>query len=138
MNYILSELPVEGWLWDKPLYVDFHGGCCASKRRIDLRILVEHDDQSLFWLGIEIDENQHKSYAADYETDRYNDLFMDFSGKYVFIRINPNGFKQQGKRIDPPFEERVPAVMSLIEDIISNGPRSTDLVEVHHLFYDDC
>jgi hypothetical protein len=28
------------WMYDKPFYVDFHGGCCATKRRIDLRVLL--------------------------------------------------------------------------------------------------
>ena len=33
-------------------------------------------------LCIEIDENQHKGYIKTNELVRYDDLFMDFSGKY--------------------------------------------------------
>ena len=30
----------EGFVHDKPFYVDLQGGCCATKRRIDLRKLI--------------------------------------------------------------------------------------------------
>jgi hypothetical protein len=26
-NAILTEIPLDGWMWDKSLYVDFYGGC---------------------------------------------------------------------------------------------------------------
>ena len=43
-------------------------------------------------LCIEVDENQHKYYIKEKEIERYNDLFMDFSGKYIFIRYNPDKY----------------------------------------------
>lgn len=136
VNYIVTHLPLEGWVWDRSIYVDFSGGCCATKRRIDLRIMIDHPDKGLFWLGIEIDEHEHKSYAADYEESRYNDLFMDWSGRYVFVRINPDPYRDsEGKRHDPPFEERASQALDLITDIIDKGPSGGDLVVVHHLFY---
>ena len=61
VNALLLNFPDLDWVWDQPIYVDFSGGCCATKRRIDLRVLVDHN--VLYWLCIEIDENQHKSYA---------------------------------------------------------------------------
>ena len=39
------------------MYVDLDGGCCATKRRIDLRKLINNT-----MLCIEIDEEQHKHY----------------------------------------------------------------------------
>jgi len=136
VNEILTQLPLPGWVWDKPIYVDFSGGCCVSKRRIDLRLLVEHPIKGLFWLCIEIDENQHKYYASDYEEERYNDLFVDFSGRYVFLRVNPDSFKIQGHKVDPSFEERFSTVKRAIKIVIENGPLRDNLVEVHHVFYD--
>ena len=41
-------------------------------------------------LCIEIDEHQHKKYIKYDENIRYDNLFMDFSGKYIFIRYNPD------------------------------------------------
>ena len=161
MNAIIQRFPTLDWIWDKPLYVDFSGGCCASKRRIDLRALVEHPHRGLFWLCVEIDEHQHRGYEDGYEIVRYNDLFVDFSGKYVFLRINPDPFRSQergGERIDPPFEDRLAMVEREIQDILMDGgdlspplaqqscahggPKAArggggeDLVEVRHLFYD--
>jgi len=128
-----------GWIWDKPVYVDFNGGCCTSKRRIDLRILVEHQIKGLFWLciGIKIDENQHKSYAANYEEERYNNLFVDFSGRYVFLRLNPDPYRVQYYKVDQLFEETFTTVGSVSKRVLESGPVEGNLVEVHHYFYDE-
>jgi hypothetical protein len=136
VSAILQECPGSNWVWDKPIYVDFSGGCCSTKRRIDLRSLVEHKEKGLFWLCIEIDENQHKSRAATYEDTRYNDLFVDFSGRYIFLRVNPDPFRYRGCRSNPPFDQRFQIIKDKIVDLINGGPESTDLVEVHHFFYD--
>lgn len=126
----------EGFVHDKTLWVDLEGGCCASRRRIDLRILV---DGTLFC--IEVDEHQHKDkiYRLD-DDNRYNDLFMDFSGKYVFLRYNPDGYKTAtGKRKNPPFDERTEVLFHEIErhmTRITNG-ENVELLEIHHLFYDE-
>ena len=53
MTHIFSKY--DGFKNDKPFYVDLEGGCCASKRRIDLRKLIGNT-----MLCIEVDENQHK------------------------------------------------------------------------------
>ena len=39
---------------------------------------------------VETDENQHKKYIKYDENIRYDNLFMDFSGKYIFIKYNPD------------------------------------------------
>ena len=88
VNHISTKY--EGFLHDKCLYVDLEGGCCATKRRIDLRKLINNT-----MLCIEIDENQHKYYVKQDEINRYDDLFMSFSGKYIFIRYNPDKFKDK-------------------------------------------
>ena len=43
-------------------------------------------------LCIEINENQHKRDMKCHENIRYDNLFMDFNGKYIFIRYNPDKF----------------------------------------------
>ena len=67
--------------------MDLEGVCCETKRRIDLRMLINNT-----MLCVEIDENQHKKYIRYDENIRYDILFMDFSGKYIFMRCNPDKF----------------------------------------------
>ena len=79
-----------GFIHDKPFYLDLENGCCATKRRIDLRKLIGNT-----MLCIEVYENQHKSYINVDEQQRYDDLFMDFSGKYSFIRYNQDSYEDE-------------------------------------------
>ena len=58
------------FIYNKPFYVDLEGGCCDTKRRIDLRMLINNTI-----LCIEVDEHQHKKYS---KYDEYNpDKFID-------------------------------------------------------------
>ena len=124
----------DGFVHDKPLHVDLDGGCCSTKRRIDLRKLINNT-----MLCIEIDEHQNKSYIKHDEDHRCDDLFMDFSGKYIFIRYNPDPYKDaDGKKKNPRFDTR----MALLEQLINvltrriNNELNAELVEIHHLCYD--
>ena len=54
MTHVFSKY--EGFKNDKPFYVDLHGGCCATKRRIDLRKRINNT-----LLCIEVDEDQHQN-----------------------------------------------------------------------------
>ena len=120
---------------DKPFYVDLEGGCCATKRRIDLRKLINNT-----MLCIEVDEHQHKKYVRQDENNRYDDLFMDFSGKYIFIRYNPDKFVDKyNKSKNPMFGTRMEVLENSINKHIKriHNYENTDLVEIHHLFYDE-
>jgi len=124
----------KGFIHDKPLYFDLEGGCCPSKRRIDLRKLV---DNTL--LCIEINERQHKRYNKQDEENRYNDLFMDFSGKYIFVLYNPDSYKdEKGKRRNPRFETRMKELEKELEKYMNRIKKgeNKELVEIHHLYYD--
>lgn len=117
---------------NKPLYVDLEGGCCASKRRIDLRMLIGN---TMFC--IEVDENEHKYYIKLDEEARYDDLFMDFSGKYVFIRYNPDPYKINGVKKNPQFSKRMAELKKMIDYHIERieNEENKDLLEIHHLYY---
>ena len=137
VNAILQSEAAAGydWTWDKPMYVTYDGGCCNSKRRIDLWTLVGN-----VVLAIEIDENQHKYYAPDYELNRYQDLVMDFCGRFMFLRINPDGYVQRGVRRNPPFGDRLPLVEQKLEALMStieSFAEDDDMVQIHHMFYDE-
>jgi hypothetical protein len=57
------------------------------------------------------------SHIKENEVARYDDLFMDFSGKSIFIRYNPDKLKDKyGKSKNPYFESR----MEVLENVINN------------------
>lgn len=131
VSYIYNKF--EGFVHDKPLYYNIKGGCCDSKRRIDLRKLVNNT-----MLCIEIDENQHKYYDKKNEINRYDDLFMDFSGKYIFIRYNPDKYKIGNKYKNPHFKTRIEILCKEIEKQLNRiiSEDNKELVESIYLFYD--
>ena len=72
-----------GFIHDKPLYT---GNCdCTHRRRIDHRKLIGNTI-----LAIETDEFGHRGYDEKDEEIRYDDLYMIHSGKWIFIRFNPD------------------------------------------------
>ena len=76
----------EGFIHDKQLETTHCD--CTVRRRPDHRKLINNT-----LLVIETDENQHKSYKEMDEETRYNDLYMAFSGRWVYIRFNPDKYK---------------------------------------------
>ena len=120
----------EGFVHDKPLYF----GCCTSYRRIDLRKLI---DGTL--LSIEVDERQHRGYPPEDEEIRYNQLFADFGGKFVFIRFNPDQYiDAEGKTRRPTMATRLKALCAEIDRQIIRITKgeNTELLEQVKLFYD--
>ena len=63
-----------------------------------------------------------------------------FSGKYIFIRYNPDKYIDKlGKSKNPMFETRMEILEKSINKHIKrieNG-ENHDLVEIHHLLYDE-
>jgi len=110
------------------------GGCdCLSRRRIDFWKIIGNTI-----IAIEVDEHQHRRYDTQDEEIRYDDLYMHFSGKWIFIRFNPNSFRVAGRRKDPPLQERLPRLLEEIRLHESRVIKETnmDLMEIHRLFFD--
>lgn len=131
--HLLNKYP--NFIYNKPFYVDLEGGCCSTKRRIDLRMLINST-----MLCIEIDEEQHKQYIKYDENIRYDNLFMDFSGKYIFIRYNPDKFiDKYNSSKNPFFQTRMDVLENNINKHIQRIENclNTDLIEIHHLFYNE-
>jgi hypothetical protein len=119
---------------DKPIWYNESVCDCTTKRRIDHRKLINDTI-----LCIETDENQHKSYSKTDEEARYNDIFMAFGGKFIFIRFNPDKYKDKnGKSCNPMLVNRLP----ILEDEINKQIKrietggNTELLEVVELYYD--
>ena len=73
----------DGFVHDTPMYT---GGCdCTHRRRIDHRLLIGNTI-----LAVETDEFGHRGYDSYDEEIRYDDVYMIHSGKWVFIRFNPD------------------------------------------------
>ncbi len=118
---------------DTPLWT---GNCdCTHRRRIDHRKLIGNT-----LLCIETDENQHKSYDEKDEEIRYDDLFMLHGGKFIYIRFNPDKFKNKdGKSLNPMLYTRLPVLKEEIERQIERIKKeeNTELLEIIKLYYNE-
>jgi hypothetical protein len=113
----------EGFIHDKPLYT---GHCdCTMRRRIDHRKLI-----GATLLCIETDEFAHVRYDQKDEEFRYDDLFMIHSGKWIFIRFNPDG---KGVDMEDKLARLVEEIYEQIKRI--ENEENTELLEVVKLFY---
>ena len=80
---------------------------------------------------METDEFAHRRYDEKDEEIRYDDLYMIHSGKWVYIRYNPDG-----KGID--MDDTLPILLETIEEQICRieAEENSQLVEIIPLFYE--
>jgi len=122
----------EGFHHDRPIQT--HHCDCTIRRRIDHYQLLGNT-----LLAVETDENQHKSYDAMNEETRYDDLYMAHSGKWVYIRFNPDKYQaSNGKTKNPEIATRLAVLKREIDRQIARIQRdeNTELVERIYLYYD--
>uniref|UniRef100_A0A6C0DLB6 WRKY19-like zinc finger domain-containing protein n=1 Tax=viral metagenome TaxID=1070528 RepID=A0A6C0DLB6_9ZZZZ len=113
----------KGFIHDKPLYT---GNCdCTHRRRIDHRKLIGNTI-----LAIETDEFAHSGYDPLDEEIRYDDLYMIHSGKWIFIRFNPDGGK-----VD--LEDKLKVLIREIEEQIRRieNEENEVLLDIVKLYY---
>jgi hypothetical protein len=103
---------------------------CSHRRRIDFRMLINNT-----LLCVEVDENQHSSYTND--IIRYNDLYMTFSGKFIFIRFNPDNYRIDGVLKKTEMKTRLNSLSDAIIKHITRiqNDENTELLEIHKLYY---
>ena len=139
MNKLLELYP------DLQLDKIINGGC--SKRRPDGFLdLLTHV------LIIEIDENEHKSYDNECNNKRIMELSQDVNHRpIVFIRLNPDGYTLNGKRMKGSFSvtkktgelkmnklefnKRLDSLIECIEKNINNIPIKT--INIEYLYFSD-
>jgi hypothetical protein len=111
------------------------GNCdCSHRRRIDHRKLIGNT-----LLCVETDENQHKRYNVTDEEIRYDDLYLIHSGKFIFIRFNPDKYtNSNGKLMDTLLKKRMPDLQAEVNKQIKRivDDENDGLLEIIHLFYD--
>ena len=123
----------EGFVHDKPLHT--HNCECTHRRRIDHRILINDT-----MLCIETDEFQHKGYDKDDEEIRYNDLYMMHGGKWIYIRFNPDKYKDKnGTTRNPAIGTRLRKLQQEIDKQLDriNNSKNTELLEIIKLYYNE-
>ena len=116
----------KGFVHDRPLYT---GNCdCTHRRRVDHRKLIGNT-----MIAVETDEHAHRGYDEKDEEIRYDDLYMIHSGKWIFIRFNPDNTKDQKTDI----EDRISHLLDVMEEQMERVAREEnhELVEIIKLFY---
>jgi len=123
----------QGFNHDKVLQ---YGGCdCLHRRRIDHRKLIGNT-----LLCIETDENQHKMYSKEDELERYNDVMMAFTCKYIIIRFNPDSYlDSKGKKCNPQTGSRLDLLKKEMDKQLERIEKedNKELLEIVYLFYDE-
>jgi hypothetical protein len=122
----------EGFKHDKPLWI---GSCdCTHKRRIDHYYLLGNT-----LICVETDEFQHKKYNKYDEEIRYDDLMMVHGGKFIFIRFNPDKYKEKGVNKNPTIANRLRELSKEIDKQIKrvDNDENTELVEIIKMYYDN-
>ncbi len=120
------------------------GGC--SKRRPDG--LIDCLTHSVI---IEIDEDQHSGYESICENKRMMELFQDLGSRpIVFVRMNPDSYKINNKRVsgafsttksgelkrnEKEFNRRSNELLRTVDKAINSHPTKT--VSSYKLFYSD-
>jgi hypothetical protein len=115
----------EGFIHDLPLYT---GNCdCTHRRRIDHRKMIGNTI-----LAIETDEFGHRGYDKTDEEIRYDDLYMIHSGKWIFIRFNPDS---NVSKVD--IDDKLDKLIDIMQECIGRIEReeNTELVEIIKLYY---
>jgi hypothetical protein len=108
---------------------------CSVRRRIDHRKLIGNT-----LLVVETDENQHKSYDRMDEEIRHDDLYMAYSGKWIYIRFNPDKYiNKKGIQKNPMIATRLAVLQEEIEKQIKRieCEKNTELIERIYLYYDN-
>lgn len=114
----------DGFIHDRPLYT---GECeCTHRRRIDHRKLIGNTI-----LAIETDEFGHRGYDPKDEKIRYDDVYMIHSGKWLFIRFNPD---DNVSKVD--ISDKLDKLIAVIEECIERieNDCNDELVEIIKLY----
>ena len=125
-EYSEKNKEFEGFIHDRALYTK---NCdCTHKRRIDHRKLFGNTI-----LAIETDEFCHRGYDKYDEEIRYDDIYMIHSGKWIFIRFNPDNTRTDKTDIEDRITQLLEEMETQIERI--KNDENEELVEIIKMFY---
>ena len=83
-------------------------------------------------LAIETDEFGHRGYDSKDEEIRYDDLYMIHSGKWIFIRFNPD---DNISKVD--IDDKINVLVDKIKECILRikNDENSELIEIYKLYY---
>jgi len=84
-------------------------------------------------LAVETDEFRHEGYDEYDEEIRYDDLYMIHSGKWIFIRFNPDNTRTDKTDIEDRITQLLEEMDKQIERI--KNDENEELVEIIKMFY---
>ncbi len=82
-------------------------------------------------LAVETDEFGHRGYDQNDEEIRYDDVYMIHSGKWIFIRFNPDNNISK-----TDIDDKLDKLIEIMEDCISRieNNENTELLEIIKLY----
>ena len=121
-------------------------GGCSRKRPDGFIDLISHV------IIVEVDENQHRGYDTSCDNKRTMEIYRDVAYRpVVFIRVNPDGYKVDGKKVNSAFSitkktgnlkthsrilnQRIKATLAAIERNSKAVPDRA--ITVESLFFDE-
>jgi hypothetical protein len=92
----------------------------------------------MFSIVVEVDENQHKSYACECEIGRMVQLHQDFGGTpVVFIRYNPDNYKDHLGKLDRGKNQNITrekSLVGLVKRLLDKSEMPP--LSVYYMYYD--
>lgn len=131
-DYLIHNFKDISFIHNKPLWTGQKD--CSCRRRIDFRSLIGNT-----LLCVEVDEDQHRYRDQNDEDLRYDDLMMLHGGKFIFVRFNPNLYKDsEGKRKNPSIDSRLEKLGQTITYQLFRilQEKNEELLEIIPLFFD--
>ena len=91
-------------------------------------------DRGTYVIILEVDENQHQSYACECEQARMINLFQDFGGlPVVFVRFNPDGYTDNNGKRHQYTKSRETRLLKTLTSLILHQPK--EFLSVIYLYY---
>ncbi len=135
LTYLTTEFPGV-FTHDKKLFIsDRDTLCTPHNRRIDFQTEV-----GSYVFCIEVDEHQHKYYDPLDEEERIMQIYENANKKMVFIRFNPDNYKENKILKKTPLKERLISLGAKIKEVITrieNGEGYDNWYTEIKMFSDD-
>jgi hypothetical protein len=96
-------------------------------------------DKDSFMIVIDIDEHQHKSYDRECEINRMIQIHQDIGLPCVFIRYNPDQYRDHNDNLIKSTAGREKILSDLVRGLSNRDPIKNpieDSLSVYYLFYD--
>lgn len=91
-------------------------------------------DYGFYKVVLEVDENQHRSYPCECERSRMIQIHQDIGMNVVFIRFNPDVYRDHENKLIRSYTGRERKLLQLLKSL-KNTTKRNHYLEVIHLYY---